>query len=94
MTLRSIQPRRLARLSRQIATRAMTIELAVERRDWETVHDAHDRLIGLYEEYRATYLSLLSQGAHRPAKETAQRFGGEIADPAEKYSGASDSMSC
>jgi hypothetical protein len=64
--LASLPPRKLARLGRQIATTAMTIELAAERGDWETVHQGHDRLIGLYEEYRATYTNLLGQGLHRP----------------------------
>jgi hypothetical protein len=86
-------------LPRKLATDAMTIELAAERGDWETVNDAHDRLIGLYEEYRATYTNLLLQGAHRPAKEEPRSEGVESADPsrqekAETYSGLSDSMSC
>jgi hypothetical protein len=63
--LASLSPRQLARLGRQIAATALTIELAAERGDWETVHQGHDRLIGLYEEYRAAYVRLLAQGAHR-----------------------------
>lgn len=49
----SLSSRQLARLARKIATEAMAIELAAERGDWEAIHDAHDRLIGLHEEYRA-----------------------------------------
>jgi hypothetical protein len=79
----SLSPRQLARLGRHIAASALTIELAAERGDWETIHQGHAWLIALYEEYRATYTNLLVQGAHRPAREEL-RSGGESAGPQEK----------
>jgi hypothetical protein len=45
----------------------MTVELAAERGDWEIVHQSHEGLVELWDEYRATYVRLLVQGAHRPA---------------------------
>ena len=63
MSLASIQPGQLSRLARQIASSAMTIELATDRGDWEAVQDGHGRLIGLYKEYRATYKACWPRGS-------------------------------
>ncbi|MGB6454799.1 MAG: hypothetical protein WBH47_09955 [Streptosporangiaceae bacterium] len=68
-TVRSIQRhrdrRQLARISRRLMAAAMTVELAIERGDWETVHSTHDLLVALYSEYREQYRGLLVHNLHR-----------------------------
>lgn len=61
----SLQARQLARVARNLATEALTLELAAERGDWEVVHVQHDLLVALQAEYRMTYRRLLLSRAHR-----------------------------
>jgi hypothetical protein len=58
-----VQGRQLARVAREVTTAALTIELAAERGDWETVHRVHDALVPLLYEYRLAYRSVLSHCA-------------------------------
>jgi hypothetical protein len=59
----SLRGRQLARVAREVTTAALTIELAAERGDWETVHNTHDRLVPLFYEYRLAYRDVLSHRA-------------------------------
>jgi hypothetical protein len=60
-----VQGRQLARVARKIMTAAMTLELAADRGDWETVHQMHELLLVLHGEYREQYRGLLRLGTPR-----------------------------
>lgn len=65
MTTPSLTARQLSRISRAVASSALTIELAAERGDWEKVHEQHEIIKDLFEEYRAAYKRLLIERVGR-----------------------------
>lgn len=57
--------RELGSVSRALASNCLTVELALERRDWESVHEAAEVVLALGVRFAELRRGLLVQGVRR-----------------------------